>query len=50
MLCGRRRHVGLDIGGCLLCFDCEKRLLRPTAARMRASRRRRLLKLYAAEG
>ena len=50
ILCGRRRSVGLNIGGCLLCFECEKRLLRPAASHMRAARRRRLARLYAVQG
>lgn len=45
LLCGRKHEAGLHIGGCLLCFECERRLLAPSAA-LRLRRRRRLLRLY----
>jgi len=50
MLCGKRQAVGLSIGGCLLCFDCEKALLRPGSARMKRRKRLRLMRLYTAQG
>lgn len=46
LLCGREHDAGLHIGGCLLCFDCERRLLAPSAALRLRRRRRRLLRLY----
>ena len=44
LLCGREYPTGLHVMGCLLCFPCEKRLLRGLIPR----RRKRLLKLYGA--
>ena len=41
ILCGRAFPTGLHILGCLICFPCEKRLLRrPVPPRRRAGLRR----------
>lgn len=45
LLCGRKHEAGLHIGGCLLCFDCERKLLAPKAA-LNLRHRRRLMRLY----
>ena len=43
ILCGRAYPAGLLILGCLICFPCEKRLLR---GRVSPERRRRLAWIY----
>lgn len=43
ILCGRAFPTGLQIMGCLICFPCEKRLLRGAAPR---GTRRKLCRLY----
>ena len=48
ILCGKKRTVGLHIGGFLLCFDCERKLLHADGYRIRRGRRRKLLHLYEA--
>ena len=46
VLCGRSFPTGLNIGGCFLCFPCEKALLRPRAAlRLSPIKRRRLARI-----
>ena len=47
MLCGRPYPTGLNILGCFLCFECEKRLLRPGAAHRLAPMKRRRLAQWA---
>lgn len=48
ILCGKRRAVGLHIGGCLVCFECERKLLHTDGYRIRRGQRRRLLRFYEA--
>ena len=48
ILCGKHRPVGLHIGGCLVCFACERKLLHTDGYRIRRGRRKRLLRLYEA--
>ena len=43
ILCGRAFPTGLHIMGCLICFPCEKELLRLPVA---PGRRRRLCRMY----
>lgn len=43
IVCGRSFPAGLQIMGCLICFPCEKRLLRAAAV---PRRRRGLCRLY----
>ena len=43
ILCGRAFPAGLHILGCLICFPCEKRLMRLAAP---PEKRRRLCRLY----
>ena len=43
ILCGRAYPAGLQILGCLICFPCEKRLLRGWIS---PARRRRLARIY----
>lgn len=43
ILCGRSFPTGLHIMGCLICFPCEKRLLRGMTPTLR---RRRLCRIY----
>lgn len=43
ILCGRPYPAGLHILGCLICFPCEKKLLRGA---MPTLRRRRLCRIY----
>ena len=47
ILCRRPAALGLHIMGCLICFSCEKRLVRGTVPPLR---RRRLMKLYRPAG
>ena len=44
IVCGRAFPAGLHILGCLICFPCEKQLLRGAASRQT---RRSLGRLYA---
>lgn len=46
LLCGKAHAAGMHIGGCLLCFECERKLLAPGAALRLSRRRRQLLRLY----
>lgn len=46
LLCGRRAITGLHVMGCLLCFSCERRLLRTRAYKVCRLRRLSLLRLY----
>ena len=43
ILCGQRAPTGLSVMGCLICFPCERRLLRGL---MPAARRRALGRIY----
>ncbi|MBR4491846.1 MAG: hypothetical protein IKO98_04230 [Bacteroidales bacterium] len=43
ILCGRPCSAGLKVMGCLICFPCEKRLLRGRCVK---KRRRRLLRIF----
>lgn len=47
ILCGRPYPAGLHILGCLICFPCEKKLIRGA---MPLRRRRRLLRIYQEAG
>ena len=47
ILCRRPAALGLHIMGCVICFSCEKKLIRSAAY---PPRRRRLLKLYRPAG
>ncbi len=47
ILCRHPAALGLHIMGCLICFSCEKKLIRCAAP---PSRRRRLLRLYRPAG
>lgn len=47
MLCGRPYPAGLNILGCFLCFECEKKLLHPRYASRLPSRKRRRLAQWA---
>ncbi len=49
LLCGQEHSTGLNVMGCLLCFSCEKELLRTTAASISRQRRANLLRLYGAQ-
>lgn len=44
LICGKRYPAGLHILGCLICFPCERRLMRLAAP---PEKRRRLCRLYA---
>ena len=43
IVCGQTYSTGLHVLGCLICFPCEKKLLRPCAALSLPRRRRRAL-------
>ena len=43
ILCGRSFPTGLNILGCLICFPCEKKLLRGV---MPGRKRKRLCRIY----
>ena len=47
ILCRRPAALGLHIMGCVICFSCEKKLVRCATP---PPRRRRLLKLYRPTG
>lgn len=47
ILCRRPAALGLHIMGCVICFPCEKALVRGAVS---APRRRRLMKLYRPAG
>ncbi len=47
ILCRRPAPLGLHIMGCVICFPCEKRLVRSAVP---AARRQRLLRLYRPAG
>ena len=49
ILCGKKCAVGLHIGGCLMCFECERKLLHADGYRIRRGRRKRLIRLYSGE-
>lgn len=44
ILCGRPCSLGLHVMGCLICFPCEKRLVRSCVPPRRG---KRLIRLYA---
>ncbi|MBR4361015.1 MAG: hypothetical protein IKP32_10400 [Clostridia bacterium] len=43
IVCGRPYPAGLQVMGCLICFPCEKRLLR---GGVKKADRRRLCRIY----
>ena len=47
ILCRRPAALGLHIMGCVICFSCEKKLVKSAVPPLR---RRRLLKLYMPAG
>ena len=47
ILCRRPAALGLHIMGCLICFSCEKKLVKRAVHPLR---RRRLMKLYRPAG
>lgn len=50
ILCGQAYPAGLHILGCLICFPCEKRLLRFPASGRTVRRMRRLYAEKPGEG
>lgn len=46
LLCGREAPTGLQVMGCLICFSCEKRLLRNVEVETPRPVRLRLNHLY----
>ncbi len=48
MLCGKTHTAGLHVLGCMICFQCEKMLLKSCAARSLNESVRRLSRLFTA--
>lgn len=43
ILCGRACSAGLQVMGCVICFPCERRLVRGSCG---GKRRRRLMRIF----
>lgn len=46
LLCGKASYTGLHVMGCLLCLNCERKLLRGNTADLSRVRRLRFLRWY----